>query len=82
MTSRRKGHWAGQRLTETERTATGDDPLDLFETRMVTQGYATPLSFEEIRQTIAAEIAAAVERAKAAPDPGDAELGLHDVYVR
>jgi TPP-dependent pyruvate/acetoin dehydrogenase alpha subunit len=82
MTSRRKGHWAGQRLTEIEQAAAGDDPLDLFETRMVTQGYVTRESFEEIRQTIAAEIAAAVERAKSAPDPGHAELGLDDVYVQ
>jgi pyruvate dehydrogenase E1 component alpha subunit len=84
ITSRRRGHWAGQPVTEDDRRAVADapDPLELFEMRLLAQGHATVSSLEEVRQKIAAEIAAAVERATSAPGPGDAELGLNEVYGR
>jgi TPP-dependent pyruvate/acetoin dehydrogenase alpha subunit len=83
MNSRRRGHWAAQSLTEEERAAAAHtpDPLALFEERLIARAHATSSELEEIRARIDAEIAAAVERATSAPDPGDGELGSGEVFA-
>jgi TPP-dependent pyruvate/acetoin dehydrogenase alpha subunit len=57
------------------------DPLNVFESRLIARGDATSSQLGEIRQQIAEDIAESVERAKAAAEAGDAELGMDDVYA-
>jgi acetoin:2,6-dichlorophenolindophenol oxidoreductase subunit alpha len=82
-TWRAGGHWAGDQAAY--RTAVDPtlarDPIDLFAARLVERGEAMAAELEAIRAAAAAEVAAAVERAKAMPDAGPAELGLEEVYA-
>jgi TPP-dependent pyruvate/acetoin dehydrogenase alpha subunit len=83
LTSRRRGHWAGQQLGEREHAAVmnDSDPLDLFGGRVIARGEAAASELDELRQRVAEEVAEAVERAKAVPEAGDSDLGLDDVYA-
>ena len=49
--------------------------------RLLARGSASPAELEAVRADVAEEVAAAVERAKAAPDAGPAELGLEEVFA-
>jgi pyruvate dehydrogenase E1 component alpha subunit len=82
LTSRRRGHWAGQNVTDPGPETTGRaDPLALFAARLIERGRLASRQSDEMHQDVAAEIDAAVERAKASADAGDAGLGVEDVYV-
>jgi TPP-dependent pyruvate/acetoin dehydrogenase alpha subunit len=81
-TWRWRGHWAGdaqayRRGPEPERV---EDPLDLFAYRLLERG--TPLAeLQRLDAEVAAEVRAALERARSAPAAGAAELGLDEVYA-
>jgi TPP-dependent pyruvate/acetoin dehydrogenase alpha subunit len=81
VTWRAKGHWAGDPEGYRAAAPAPPDPLDLFGGRLVGRGEATPADLERIGADAAAEVEAAVERAKAAPVAGPAELGLEEVYA-
>lgn len=83
LTNRRRGHWAAQELTDRDRAAAvhRPDPLALFKARLLEGGHAAASELRQIHERIAEEIAEAVERAKAAADAGEAELGMDDVYA-
>jgi acetoin:2,6-dichlorophenolindophenol oxidoreductase subunit alpha len=81
-TWRWRGHWAadsqGYRYgPEPERV---EDPLDLYAYRLLERG--TPLDdLQRIDAEVAADVRAAIERARLAPAAGAAELGLDEVYA-
>jgi TPP-dependent pyruvate/acetoin dehydrogenase alpha subunit len=81
-TWRWRGHWAGDAQTyrlgpEPEHV---EDPLDLFAYRLLERG--THLDeLQNVDATVADEVRAALERARAAPVAGEAELGLDEVYA-
>jgi acetoin:2,6-dichlorophenolindophenol oxidoreductase subunit alpha len=82
LTGRRRGHWAGQNVADPvadERRRA--DPLELFAGRLIERGHATASQRDEVGRNVAAEIADAVERAKASQDAADAALGVDDVYA-
>jgi TPP-dependent pyruvate/acetoin dehydrogenase alpha subunit len=79
LTSRRRGHWAGQTIDQT--AAPPPDPLEVLEERLLERGEATPSALRTIRERIAGEIVQAVARAKAAPDAAEPDLGLDGVYT-
>jgi TPP-dependent pyruvate/acetoin dehydrogenase alpha subunit len=82
-TWRARGHWAGD--PGAYRTAEADhtwrDPIDCFAARLVERGDATPDELKAVGAAAAEEVRAAVDRAKAAPDAGLAELGLEEVHA-
>lgn len=77
------GHWAGDAQTyRAEPTpAWVEDPLDLFAYRLLERGTANLDDLQRVHAEVAAEVEAALERARAAPDAGAAELGLGDVFA-
>jgi pyruvate dehydrogenase E1 component alpha subunit len=83
VTARRRGHWAGQQLTDADRahTAVAVDPIERLAARLIERGQATAPALQQLAQQVEAEVAEAVARARAAADVGDSELGLDDVYA-
>ena len=87
VTGRVRGHWAGDKATYRVETEAGrylaptQDPLDVQASRLLKRGEATLEQLEEIREKVAEEVTAALERAKAAPDVVAADLALEDVYA-
>jgi pyruvate dehydrogenase E1 component alpha subunit len=82
-TWRWRGHWAGddQAYRVQPEPEGVEDPLDLFAYRLLERGGATMEGLQRVHVEVAAEVARAVERARAAPDAGAAELGLEDVFA-
>jgi TPP-dependent pyruvate/acetoin dehydrogenase alpha subunit len=81
-TWRWRGHWAGDNQTY-RRSAEPDgveDPLDLFAYRLMERG-ATSAELQRVDAEVRSEVRAAVERARAVPAAGAAELGVEDVYA-
>ena len=83
VTCRRRGHWAGHIVSEADRAAVvkRPDPIDVLGVRLLERGLATDAEIRQIHDRAASEIATAIERAKAAADVGDAELGFDDVFA-
>jgi pyruvate dehydrogenase E1 component alpha subunit len=81
-TWRWRGHWAGDAQTYRDDAAEDDaeDPLDLFAYRLLERGVALG-DLERAHRDVTAEVRVAMDRARAAPDAGEAELGLADVYA-
>jgi len=80
-TWRWRGHWAGD--TQTYRDVARDDaedPLDLYAYRLMERGAALA-DLERVHAEVTQEVHEALARARAAPDAGEAELGLADVYA-
>jgi len=83
-TWRVRGHWAADLATYRSDAAAGSnvrDPLELLSSRLLERGLVKPADLEQVRDGAAAEVAAAVERAKAVPDVTPADLGLNQVYA-
>lgn len=83
LTSRKLGHWAGDKATyrlEAD-TVAREDPLERFATRLIERGGVTSEGLERVRTAVVEEVAEAVERAKEEPDAGPAELGVEEVYA-
>src|SRR5207237_1143411 len=55
--------------------------LDLFAYRLLERGSVSLQDLRRIDTDVSAEVAAAMERAAAAPDAGADELGLEDVFA-
>jgi TPP-dependent pyruvate/acetoin dehydrogenase alpha subunit len=83
VTYRRRGHWAGHIVSDADRAGVVErpDPIDVLGARLLERGLATQAEMRQIHEHASAEIAAAVERARAAAEVGDAELGLDDVFA-
>jgi pyruvate dehydrogenase E1 component alpha subunit len=83
LTCRRRGHWAGHTVSDADRTGIVErpDPIEMLRSRLLERGLATEPEIRQIQERVASDIAAAVERAKAAAEVGDAELGLDDVFA-
>jgi len=83
-TWRWRGHWAGDdqsyRAAFAE-PADVEDPLDLYAHRLLSGGVVDLDELQRVHRQVEAEVRAAMERATAAPDAGEAELGLADVYA-
>jgi acetoin:2,6-dichlorophenolindophenol oxidoreductase subunit alpha len=82
-TWRWRGHWAGdtQAYRDLAEPTDVEDPIDLFAYRLLERGAATLGDLEQIHDDVDTEVRAALDRARAAPDAGAAELGLGDVYA-
>jgi acetoin:2,6-dichlorophenolindophenol oxidoreductase subunit alpha len=83
LTSRRLGHWAGDKAayrTEAD-TVTREDPLERLAARLIERGEVTSEELEQLRARVVEEVAEAVERGKLEPDAGPAELGVEEVYA-
>jgi acetoin:2,6-dichlorophenolindophenol oxidoreductase subunit alpha len=82
-TWRVRGHWAGDEAGYRAAAAAtaAHDPIELLATRLVERGEATRPELDAIDAAAAEDVAAAIERAQAAPDAGPAELGLEEVYA-
>jgi acetoin:2,6-dichlorophenolindophenol oxidoreductase subunit alpha len=83
LTYRRRGHWAGHIVSDADRASVVErpDPIDVLRARLLERGVATEAEIQQIHERAEGEVAAAVERARAAADVGDGELGLDDVFV-
>src|SRR5512138_2545603 len=83
FTCRRRGHWAGHIVADADRVDVAErrDPIELLRGRLLERGLAIEAELREVHDRAADEVAAAVERAKAAADVGEAELGLDDVFA-
>lgn len=83
LTSRRLGHWAGDKAayrTDADAVAR-EDPLERLAARLIERGEVTPEELEQLRAKVVEEITEAVERGKLEPDAGPAELGVEEVYA-
>ncbi len=82
-TWRWRGHWAGDEQAYRINADAEDveDPLDLFAYRLLERGSARAEDLLRVHADVAAEVAEAMARARAAPDAGASELGLDDVYA-
>jgi acetoin:2,6-dichlorophenolindophenol oxidoreductase subunit alpha len=82
-TRRVRGHWAGDRAEyhPEARASGGVDPLDLYTSRLIDAGTATPAELKEIKTAVEGEVRAGIERASSASEPGPDELGLDEVYA-
>lgn len=82
-TWRWRGHWAGDEEAYRTRGEADDveDPLDLLEYRLLERGSASPAELHAVHAQVVSEVSTALERARAQPDVGLAELGLDDVYA-
>jgi pyruvate dehydrogenase E1 component alpha subunit len=83
-TWRWRGHWAGD--DQVYRAGTADppdveDPLDLYAHRLLSNRTAALAELQRIHEQVEQEVRAAMARASKAPDAGEAELGLDDVYA-
>lgn len=83
LTNRRRGHWAGHIVPDADRPAPVDlpDPIELLRVRLLDHGLVTEAEILAIHERVADDVADAVERAHAAGDAGDAELGIDDVFA-
>jgi pyruvate dehydrogenase E1 component alpha subunit len=83
LTYRRRGHWAGHIVSDADRAGVVEraDPIDVLRGRLLERGVTTEAELGQIHERVEAEVQAAVERATAAADVGDAELGLDDVFA-
>ena len=83
LTYRRRGHWAGHIVSDADRAGVVErpDPIDVLRLWLLERGLATDAEIDQVHERAADEVAAAVERAKAAADVGDVELGLDDVFA-
>jgi pyruvate dehydrogenase E1 component alpha subunit len=83
LTYRRRGHWAGHIVSDADRAGVVEraDPIDVLRGRLLERGVTTEAELRQIHERVEAEVQAAVERATAAADVGDAELGLDDVFA-
>jgi acetoin:2,6-dichlorophenolindophenol oxidoreductase subunit alpha len=83
LTCRRRGHWAGHIVSDTDRAddVRRPDPIEVLRRRLVERGLATEAEIRQVHERAAGEVAAAVDRASAAADVGDTELGLNDVFA-
>ena len=57
------------------------DPIELLRVRLLEHGLVTEAEILAIHARVADEVTDAVERAHAASDAGDAELGIDDVFA-
>ena len=57
------------------------DPIELLRGRLLERGVATEAEIRQIHAYADGEVAAAVERARAAAEVSEAELGLDDVFA-
>jgi len=82
-TWRWRGHWAADEQTYRTQPEPEwlEDPLDLFGYRLLERGVASVDDLQCIHGEVGDEVRVAVERARAAPDAGAAELGLDEVYA-
>jgi len=83
LTYRRRGHWAGHIVSDADGAGVVErpDPIDVLRLRLLERVLATDAEIDQVHERAADEVAAAVERAKAAADVGDVELGLDDVFA-
>ncbi len=83
LTDRRRGHWAGHIVSDADRPRAVEpsDPIELLRVRLLEHGLVTEAEILEIHERVADEVTDAVERAQAAVDAGDAELGMDDVFA-
>jgi pyruvate dehydrogenase E1 component alpha subunit len=83
ITYRRRGHWAGHVVSDADRAGVVErpDPIDVLRLRLLERGIASEAEIDQVYERAADEVAAAVERAKTAPDVSDVELGLDDVFA-
>ena len=83
-TWRWRGHWAGDAQTYRSALASEpagvEDPLDLYAHRLLERGAALD-ELWRVHREVEADVAAALARAREAPDAGPAELGLEDVHA-
>jgi acetoin:2,6-dichlorophenolindophenol oxidoreductase subunit alpha len=82
-TWRWRGHWAGdtQPYRDLPEPQDIEDPIDLFAYRLLERDAVTLADLEQIHSDVDTEVRAALDRARASPDAGAAELGLEDVYA-
>ncbi|MBV9581604.1 MAG: thiamine pyrophosphate-dependent dehydrogenase E1 component subunit alpha [Chloroflexi bacterium] len=83
-TWRWRGHWAGDEQAYRSAVAEPEDvedPLDLYAHCLLASGEASLDSLLRVHAEVEAEVAAAMTRAAAAPDAGEAELGRDEVYA-
>ncbi len=82
-TARLRGHWAGdpQPYRDDLFPADAEDPLDLYAYRLLERGLVASGDLLRLHAEVEADVVAAVERARVAPDAGLAELGLDEVYA-
>ena len=83
LTDRRRGHWAGHIVSDADRprAVRPSDPIELLRVRLLEHGLVTEAEILEIHERVAGEVTDAVERAQAAVDASDAELGMDDVFA-
>jgi len=83
LTHRRRGHWAGHIVSDQDRASVVErpDPIELLRARLLGRGVATEAELRQIHAYADGEVAAAVERARAAAEVSEAELGLDDVFA-
>ncbi|MBI2941150.1 MAG: thiamine pyrophosphate-dependent dehydrogenase E1 component subunit alpha [Chloroflexi bacterium] len=85
QTYRLRGHWAEDAADyrpEAEAASWRErDPLPRFERRLVEIGAAAADNLVRLREQVAAEVDAALDRARQAPDAGPADLGLDEVLA-
>jgi 2-oxoisovalerate dehydrogenase E1 component len=82
-TWRWRGHWAGDDQPYRPRSEPDgiEDPLDLYGYRLLSQGRASADDLQRVHLEVSDEVRHAIAQARAAPDAGEAELGLDDVYA-
>ena len=83
LTYRRRGHWAGHIVSDADRVGVVErpDPIEVLRVRLLERGLATEAEIRQVHERAADDVVAAVERARAAADASDAELGLDDVFA-
>ena len=83
LTDRRRGHWAAHIVSDADRprAVRPSDPIELLRVRLLEHGLVTEAEILDIHERVAGEVTDAVERAQAAVDAGDAELGMDDVFA-
>jgi pyruvate dehydrogenase E1 component alpha subunit len=83
LTHRRRGHWAGHIVSDADRANAVErpDPIELLRARLLERRLVTEAEIREIHDHADDQVAAAVERANAAADVSEAELGLDDVFA-
>jgi TPP-dependent pyruvate/acetoin dehydrogenase alpha subunit len=82
-TWRVRGHWAADRAEyrPAARGSGGVDPLDLYASRLIDVGTATPAELEAINGAAKCNVRTGIERARSASEAGLDELGLEEVYA-
>lgn len=86
VTYRLAGHWAADqaryRPAEEEATWRQRDPIPRFERELLERGALDERGLADLRASVEAEVARAVDLAQAAPAAGPADLGLDEVLAR